>query len=83
MPLLCPKIHSAQETYQEAPTIPQGNKISLYRRKGVRKLRYMQVIPYTGTGLTSADRDGVTTTRLRIMSGDPHLSHGIKFQEWC
>jgi len=31
----------------------------------VRTLRCMQVIRYTGTGLTMADRDRVTTTRLR------------------
>ena len=31
----------------------------------MRTLRCMQVIPFTGTGLTSADRDRVTTIRLR------------------
>lgn len=31
----------------------------------------MQVIPYTGTGLTSADRDGVMTLRLRTNVSTP------------
>ena len=31
----------------------------------------MQVIPYTGTGLTSADRDRVTTTSLRSNVSTP------------
>jgi hypothetical protein len=40
----------------------------------------MQVIPYTGTGLTSADRDGVTITRLRNYVSSPPPQTALNFR---